>query len=299
MENILLYGITVLIWGSTWFAITYQLNVPPELSVAYRFFLASVILFAYSKWRGLNLRFTLKEQLFIAFEGLLLFSANYILVYYSELYITSGLVAVLFTIVTLMNVVFSAIFLKIPISGRVILGSLIGILGVYLIFRPEVEGVQFGDTTLLGLIFVLVSALSASLGNVVAARNQRASLPVIQTNAYGMLYGAIATFAVALVRGVPLTFEFSIPYVTSLLYLSLFGSVIAFGAYLTLLGRIGPDRSGYVAVLFPVVALLLSSRFEGLRMEAMQFVGVALVLLGNGVVLYKRQRALRIAAVTK
>lgn len=299
MENTLLYAITVLIWGSTWFAITYQLNVAPELSVAYRFFIAAALLFAYSKLRGLNLRFTLKEQLFIAFEGLLLFSANYILVYYSELYITSGLVSVLFTIVTIMNVVFSALFLRIPISTRVVVGSIIGILGVVLIFRPEVEGFQLEDSTLLGLIFVFVSALSASLGNVVAARNQRATLPVIQTNAYGMLYGAIATFVIALVRGVPLTFDFSFPYITSLLYLALFGSVIAFGAYLTLLGRIGPDRSGYVAVLFPVVALLLSSLFEGLRLEPLQFAGVALVLLGNGVVLYQRQRTLAAAAASK
>jgi len=299
MGNILLYAITVLIWGSTWFAITFQLSVAPELSVAYRFFLAAVLLFSFSKLRGLNLRFTLKEQLFVAFEGLLLFSANYILVYYSELYIASGLVSVLFTIVTIMNVVFSAIFLKIPISGRVVFGSLIGILGVYLIFQPEIEGFQLNNIALLGLAFVIVSALSASLGNVVAARNQRASLPVIQTNAYGMLYGAIATFVVALVRGVPITFDFSFPYVASLLYLSLFGSVIAFGAYLTLLGRIGPDRSGYVAVLFPVIALLLSSLFEGLQMETLQFIGVALVLLGNGVVLYQRQRSLAEAPASK
>jgi len=299
MENVLLYLITVLIWGSTWFAITYQLNVSPELSVAYRFFIASALLFAYSKFRGLNLRFSIKEQLFIAFEGLLLFSANYILVYYSELHIASGLVSVLFTVVTIMNVIFSAIFLGIPISSRVVLGSVIGILGVVLIFRPEVEGFQLADGALLGLIFVLVSALSASLGNVVAARNQRNSLPVIQTNAYGMLYGAIATFAIALVRGVPLAFDFSAPYIISLLYLALFGSVIAFGAYLTLLGRVGPDRSGYVAVLFPVVALLLSSLFESLHMDPLQFLGVALVLLGNGIVLYRRQRSLTAVAAAK
>jgi len=292
MQNTFLYILTVLIWGSTWYAITFQLEVvPPEWSVAYRFLLASLILFIYSKLRGLNLRFTLQEQLFIAMQGLLLFSVNYILVYFSELYITSGMVSVLFSSVIVFNVFFGALLLRSPVNGRVLLGSLVGIAGLALIFWPEMQGVDLQGARLLGLGLAIISALSASLGNIVSARNQRNQLPVIQTNAYGMLYGAAFTALIALARGTPLGFEVSVGYIGSLAYLALFGSVIAFGAYLTLLGRIGADRAAYVTVLFPVVALLLSAIFEGLTFEWTQLGGAALVLLGNALVVNLRQHA--------
>src|SRR3990172_2453075 len=291
MQNTFLYILTVLIWGSTWYAITFQLEVvPPEWSVAYRFLLASLILFIYSKLRGLNLRFTLREQLFIAMQGLLLFSVNYILVYFSEIYINSGMVSVLFSSVIVFNVFFGAVLLRNPVRSRVLLGSLVGIAGLALIFWPELEGFDLQGGQALGLILALVSAVSASLGNIVSARNQRNKLPVIQTNAYGMLYGAIFTSIIAIVRGVPLTFDLSAGYVGSLLYLALLGSVIAFGSYLTLLGRIGADRAAYVTVLFPVIALLLSALFENLQLDWVQFSGFALVILGNGLVVNWRQQ---------
>ena len=291
MQNTLLYLVTVFIWGSTWLAITYQLGVvPPEWSVAYRFFLAAALLFIYSKLRGLQLRFTLREQFFIALQGLLLFSANYILVYYSELYITSGMVSVLFSSIIVFNVFFGALLLRSPVRGRVLLGSLVGISGLALIFWPEMQGVDLQGTRLLGLGLALLSALSASLGNIVSARNQQNRLPVIQTNAYGMLYGAILTLVVALLRGAPLAFDGSAGYLGSLFYLALFGSVIAFGSYLTLLGRIGADRAAYVTVLFPVIALLLSALFENLQLDWVQFSGFALVILGNGLVVNWRQQ---------
>ncbi|MEX2161402.1 MAG: EamA family transporter [Anaerolineales bacterium] len=300
MQNSFLYLITVLIWGSTWLAITFQLGVvPPELSVAYRFFLAAFLLFIYSKLRGLKLRFTLREQLFIVLQGLLLFSVNYIMVYFAEIYINSGMVSVLFSSVIVFNVFFGAVFLRNPVQSRVLLGSLVGIAGLALIFWPELRGFDLQGGQALGLILALVSAVSASLGNIVSARNQRNQLPVIQTNAYGMLYGAIFTSIIAVVRGVPLAFDPSVGYVSSLLYLALFGSVIAFGSYLTLLGRIGPDRAAYVTVLFPVIALILSAVFEGLRLDWFQFAGVALVLLGNVLVVNLRQRRPAVPAAAK
>lgn len=285
MGNTLLYVITVLIWGSTWLAITFQLGVvPPELSVAYRFFLASVILFAFSKLRGLKLRFTRQEQLFMALQGLMLFSINYVMVYFAEVYVTSGLVSVLFSAVIVFNVFFGFFILRSPIRGRVLLGSLVGILGLTLIFWPEMVGLDLAGGRVLGLILGLGSAVSASIGNIVSARNQRAGLPVIQTNAYGMLYGSIFTMIFALVRGVEFSFDVSADYIGSLIYLALFGSVIAFSTYLTLLGRIGADRAAYVTVMFPLVALVLSAIFEGLQLNVWQFVGVALILLGNVIV---------------
>jgi len=133
----------------------------------------------------------------------------------------------------------------------------------------------------------------------VSARNQQNHLPVIQTNAYGMLYGAILTSIVALLRGAPLAFDGSIGYLVSLSYLALFGSVIAFGSYLTLLGRIGADRAAYVTVLFPVIALLLSALFENLQLDWVQFSGFALVILGNGLVVNWRQQGAAASAPAK
>jgi drug/metabolite transporter (DMT)-like permease len=212
-----------------------------------------------------------------------------VLVYFSEVCITSGLVSVLFSAVIIFNVLFGALFLRNPVRARVVLGSIVGILGLSLIFWPELAGLTLQGTRLLGFALGLSSAVLASLGNIVSARNQRAKLPVIQTNAYGMLYGSIFTLIFAFAHGAEFHFDLSAGYVGSLLYLALFGSVIAFGSYLTLLGRIGADRAAYVTVLFPVIALLLSAVFEGLQLNILQFAGVALVLFGNVIVVAKRR----------
>jgi len=290
MGNSLLYVITVLIWGSTWLAIKYQLGVvSPELSVAYRFFLASLLLFLYCMWKKLPLRFSARQHAFIALQGLLLFSANYILVYFAEGYVTSGLVAVIFSSIIILNVLFGAVLLGSPVRGRVVLGALVGIGGLALIFWHELAGFDLRGGPALGLTLAVISSVSASLGNIVSARNQREQIPVIQTNAYGMAYGATFTLLIALSRGVEFTFDPSPGYVISLLYLALFGSVVAFGSYLTLLGRIGADRAAYITIVFPVIALLLSALFEGLEFNPAQLLGVALVLGGNLIVLQRKK----------
>ncbi|MGH2581726.1 MAG: DMT family transporter [Anaerolineales bacterium] len=291
MPSSLLYLIATLIWGSTWLAITFQLGVvPPEMSVVYRFGLASALLFGFARLRGLPLRFTAKQHAFIALEGFLLFSLNYVLVYFAEVFVTSGLVAVVFSTATLFTVFFSAIFLRTKLHGAVVFGSLVGIIGLGIIFLPELTDFALEGSRTLGFLFALLSAISAALGNIVAARNQRNQLPVVQTVAYGMLYGTLLTLLYALISGTTLVFDTSVSYIVSLLYLAIFGSVISFVSYLTLLGRIGPDRSSYIAVIIPVIALVLSAFFEGLRFNSLQFFGVVLVIAGNILVVYRRQK---------
>ena len=289
MSNTLLYLITVIIWGSTWLVITFQLGtVPPELSVAYRFALASLILFMYIAARRLPARFSLKQHAFFALQGLFLFSLNYILVYLAESSLTSGLVAIVFSTVIVFNVVFGTLFLRNPVRLRVILGGTIGLLGLALVFWPELSTLDLSSERAVGLLLAFLATISASLGNIISARNQRSELPVVQTNAYGMAYGALIMFVLALLRGAPLTFDASSEYIFSLLYLALFGSVIAFGTYLTLLGKIGPDRAAYVTVAFPIIALALSTIFEGLTWTLLQIGGVLLVIAGNVIVLRRR-----------
>jgi len=289
MYNATLYMVTVLIWGSTWLAIKFQLGVvSPELSVAYRFGLAALILIIFSLVRRLQMRFSLRTHGYFALQGLLLFSLNYLLVYLAEGYLTSGLVAIIFSLIIVLNVLFGAIFLHNPIRVRVVIGAVLGLLGLAFVFWPELTSLSLSSQKILGMILALIATISASLGNVVSARNQRHEMPVIQSNAYGMLYGAGFMLVFALIRGIQLQFDTSPAYILSLVYLAVFGSVIAFGAYLTLLGRIGMDRAAYVTVLFPVIALLLSTFFEDLSWGAFQITGVVLILLGNAVVVTKR-----------
>lgn len=288
MNNTLLYITTVLIWGSTWLAITFQLGtVPAELSVAYRFALASLILFIYSLIRRLPLRFSWRDHRFFALQGLLLFSLNYILIYVAEIYLASGLVAIIFSIIVIFNVIFGTIFLRNPIRIRVVVGGIIGLIGLTLMFWPELSTLNLSNQRATGLILAICGTLSASMGNIVSARNQRHDLPVVQTNAFGMAYGAFVMLLLAILKGSSLTFDFSAEYVLSLLYLSLFGSVIAFGTYLTLLGKIGPDRAAYVTVTFPIIALLLSTLFEDLVWTLPQIYGVLVVIIGNVIVLLR------------
>lgn len=282
MHNSLLYLITLLIWGSTWLAIKFQLGVvAPELSAAYRFSLATTLLLVFILVRRLRLRFSLRAHLFIALQGFFLFSLNYILIYYAEQFLSSGLVAIIFSLIVLLNTFFGALFLQSKIYWQVLTGALIGIFGLTLVFWPELRTFSLTSNRALGLALALGGTISASLGNILSARNQRYSLPVVQTNMFGMAYGTIYMFLFAILRGADFRFEPTSGYILSLLYLALFGSVIAFGSYLTLLGRIGPDRAAYVTVLFPVVALTLSTLFEGMRWNLSAFVGVILILAGN------------------
>jgi drug/metabolite transporter (DMT)-like permease len=294
MQIAFLYVLTALIWGSTWLAITFQLGtVDPEISVVYRFALASGILIVYSLIRRLPMRFTLREHGFMALQGLTLFSINYVLVYVAELHLASGYVAIVFSLMVVFNVLFGAVILRSPIRSRVLIGGVIGIMGLSLVFLPTLSGLNLSGGQGLGIALALAGTIVASIGNVVSARNQRHKIPIVQANAYGMGYGALITLAIALARGSEVSFDASGEYMLSLLYLAIFGTVIAFGSYLTILGRIGADRAGYIAVLFPIVALLLSTLFEGLTWELVSILGVGLVVLGNVIAMTRRRRAVK------
>ncbi len=291
LKNLFLYTSTVLIWGSTWIGIKFQLGkVDPLLSVAYRFLLASVLLLVFSRLTGRNLRFSRREHLFMALQGMLLFSVNYWLVYLAEEHLTSGLVAVVFSTLVFMNIFVGALFLGTPVRLRVVLGATVGLIGIGLVFWPELSGFDPSDSKLLGPVLGVAGTLFASMGNIASARNQNHGLPIIQTNAFGMGYGALLMFTVATVTGVDFTFEVTTGYIGSLIFLSLFGSVFAFGGYLTLVGRIGADRAAYVSMLFPLVALLISTFFEDYRWSGFALGGVALTLAGNFLVLSRRRR---------
>jgi len=280
--NVYLYLGAVLIWGSTWLFINFQLGVvAPEVSIVYRHAAASLALFIWSVLRGLNLRFGLRAHGRFALMGLFMFSLNYIATYSAQHYIPSALNAVIFSSMMWMNVLNARLFFGMPVGPGVYFGAGLGILGLMVLFWPSLSVIDFTSRTLYGAGLSLSGALLASWGNMVSHGAQRERLPIVQSNAWGLFYGMLITAVVALARGLPFNFEYTFEYIGSLLYLTTFGSVLGFGVYLKLLGRIGPHKAGYAMVTFPVVAVLLSVAFEGLAVEWHLVTGIAMVLLGN------------------
>jgi len=239
MKNTLLYIVTVLIWGSTWLAIEFQLGeVDVSASVAYRFMISAVLMWA------------------IAFSTMLL-----------------------------MNIINTRIFFGTKIALKTIIGAIFGIFGIVALFWDDLVTSGQDSNSLLGLSLVLTAALIASLGNMTSVRNSRVNMNIFAVNAWGMLYGAVILCILVLISGAEFGFSMQPSYIASLLYLAVFGTVIAFATYYALLNNMGPEKASYVIVLFPVVAVALSSIFEGFTWTANTFIGFALVLLGNAIIL--------------
>jgi drug/metabolite transporter (DMT)-like permease len=290
MQIFLLYAAVVLIWGSTWSAIPFQLGVVAvEVSVAYRFGLAAVVLYLYAFASRRQIRLPVRAYPFVFVQGVLLFCINYFLVYYGTAYLTTGVVAVLFSSILVMNAIFERLFFGRRISARFWVAAVIGITGIGMIFWSEISGVSLGDESVYGGLLVLLSTLIASFGNMAAVVNTNKGLPVVAVNAHAMAFAAILALVIAAVLGREFDFLMQADYVASLIYLSVFGSAIAFGCYLALLRRIGASRAAYSTVLFPVVALLISTIFEGYRWTTVAFVGMLLTLAGNWLILSQRK----------
>jgi drug/metabolite transporter (DMT)-like permease len=287
-----LYALIVWCWGTSWYALHHQLGVvSPEVALVWRFLFASAAMFAWCLADGTRLVFPLREHARFALLGGLLFSTNFLLFYYGGQKVASGLLAVVFSTASIFNLLLGAALLRQRIEWRVAAGAIVGFVGIGLIYWPEIARLPpgadgaFDVTALLGLALCIGGTLSFCLGNMVSARTQRRAIPVKGASAWGMAYGAALLAILALVRGKPFIFEWSAPYVISLLYLVVVSTVIAFATYLTLLGRIGAARAGYATVLFPVLALAISSLLEGYAFTPFAAAGIALVAAGNVMVL--------------
>lgn len=278
-----LFTIPALIWGSTWYAITFQINAPvdPLFSIAYRFVLAALLLVAYCLIRGISLRFSLKQHRAIFIQALCLFGFNYWLTYMSEQYIASGLVALIFSLIIFLNMFFGRLILGTPIRKQVLVGAGFGLIGTIMIFAPDLMNYDADGQTLKGILLCLAGVTFASLGNIASAFNQKHKLPVISTNAIGMLYGGLSMFLIGIFTGKTPTFDPSMDYVLSLVYLAIFGSVIAFSFYLTLIGRIGADKAAYALVVVPVIAIAISMIYEDYQLKLIPALGIVVLLVGN------------------
>lgn len=291
MQIALLYAAVVLIWGSTWSAIPFQLGVvAAEVSVAYRFGLAACVLYLYAVASRRPLRLPARAYPFVFLQGTLLFCINYFFVYYGTAYLTSGVVAVLFSSILVMNAIFERLFFGKRIEVRFWIAALIGISGISLIFWSEIANVGLSDKSIYGGLLVLFSTLIASLGNMAAVVNTNKGLPVVAVNAHAMAFATMLALTISAALGREFNFLLRADYIVSLLYLAVFGSAVAFGCYLALLRRIGASRASYSTVLFPIVALLISTFLEGYRWTILAIVGMLLTLAGNWLILSQRKK---------
>lgn len=277
-----LYAAVVAIWGTTWFAIAFQLGpVAIELSVAYRFAIAAVLLFAFARLSGRSVAVPLPHYPMVVLMGALMFCATYLCVYYGSAYVTTGLVAVLFSLIVVANGLCERIFFGTPFDARLGAAAILGLGGMGLVFWPEIASFDLRDRAITGVLWVVASVGSAALGNMAAIVNTRRGLPVTTVNAHGMVWGAALAAGVALLLDRPLRFSTEPGYVWSLAFLAIFGSSVVFGCYLVLLKRIGSARAAYTSVLYPVVALAVSTLFEGYRWTPPALAGVLLIGAGN------------------
>jgi len=289
--DLLAIGVTAVIWGTTWFAITLQLGVvDPIVSLVYRFGLSSALLFAWWVLRGERLALTAAQHRAVAGLGLFTFAIDYALTYWAEALVVSAVVAVLFASLAFVNlVVFRLLFgLREPRSAWI--ATALGASGVALISWGELAEARLDGRALVGLSLAFAAVLAAAFGNVFARHAEAAAAPLGVSTAWSMAYGTALLALFALVTGRPWAFDGRAPYVLSLLYLAVMGSVVAFLLYFTVARSRGYGTAGYILALTPLLAMAMSARFEGKSWSVMGFGGVTLVLVGQWLLLRTRPR---------
>ena len=291
MNNFILFGITLFCWSPTWYVIKFQLGyVDPLVSVFYRFFAASIIIFIYLLIKKKNLKFSLNYHLWFLFFGICLYSLNYVFFYLSNTYLISAFPAIVFSTVVIMNILGEAFYFKKKPSLKTLTGATIGMIGIAIIFNNEIFNFSLSNGTHIGLLLALLGTFFASTGNMVHQRNLNNNFPLIETIAYSMFYGSLATLFIIQIKGTELLFEYTFSYIASLAYLSIVGSIFAFIFYLKLLERVGAGRAGYVGVIMPVLALLISTVFENLEWQIDLIMGFPIMIIGAVLVINQKVR---------
>jgi drug/metabolite transporter (DMT)-like permease len=294
MNNFILFGITLFCWSPTWYVIKFQLGyVDPLVSVFYRFLAASIMIFIYLIIKNKKLRFSLNHHIWFLFFGICLYSLNYVFFYLSNTYLISAFPAVVFSTVVIMNILGEAFYFKKKPSLKTLIGATIGMIGIIIIFNDEIFNFSLSNGVHVGLSLALLGTFSASTGNMIYQRNLNNNFPLIQTLAYAMLYGSLVTLLITQLKGTKLLFEYSFSYIASLTYLSIVGSICAFIFYLKLLEKVGAGRAGYVGVVMPVLALLISTIFEGLMWQIDLIIGLPILMIGAVLVINQKIRSVK------
>ena len=289
MNNLILFTATLFCWSPTWYLIKFQLGyVDPLVSVFYRFVSASLIIFVYLIIKRKSLKFSFNRHIWFLFFGTCLYSVNYVFFYTSNTYLVSAFPAIVFSTVVIMNILGEWFYFKKKPTTNTLIGATIGMIGIIIIFNEEIFNFSLNNGTHIGLFLALLGTFCASTGNMVHQRNLNNNFPLIQTIAFAMLYGSLITLLITQLNNTELLFELTFRYIASLAYLSVFGSIFAFIFYLKLLEKVGPGRAGYVGVVMPVIALLISTIFENLKWQIDLIIGLPILLVGAVLVINQK-----------
>ncbi|HDZ1841021.1 EamA family transporter [Acinetobacter baumannii] len=280
--NILLYVAVVLIWGTTWIGIAVQSHyATPVVAILWRFAISALLLWVVLLFSGKLQRIALKDHLFCMLQGLCVFGLNFICFYTAVKYVNSGLESVIFSMAVFFNAINALIFFKQKPSPNFAPAALLGLSGIVLLFWHDLINSQFNAQLLMGIGLCAIGTYGFSLGNMISVRHQKRGLNIFSTNCYAMTYGALVMLILALFTGQDLMPPMNFPFLSSVLYLAVFGTVIGFSAYFSLVGRIGAAKAAYSTLLFPLVALTVSTFFEGYEWTLNAVFGILLILLGN------------------
>ena len=295
LRVIIPFVLTGTIWGSTWLVITGQIDgVPAAWSVFYRFLLATPALFLVAFLMKRRLKLTGPEHRLAVLVGIFQFSGNFLFVYHAELYVTSGIVAMMFGLLMVPNALFGRLFLGEQTQGQFWVGSVIAIAGVSLLlvheWRANPDAGVIGGNVLLGIALAALGILAASVANVIQANPTGRAVPMVSLLAWAMLYGTIFDFGFALLTAGPPPFPTNSQYWMGIVYLALIGSVVTFPLHYNLVREIGAGRTAYNSILTISVAMLLSTLFEGYQWTVLTIGGMVLAVIGMIIALRSRQR---------
>ena len=284
-SNIVLFLGALLFWSATWSIIgltQVNIDLDPTISVFIRFILAGLIILAYVILTNRKLIFSLKEHLYFFILGIFLYSGNYIFFYHSNVYLPSNIPATVFCLLTIFNILGEKFIFKKPITSMTLSGALLGISGIGIIFYQDFVNFNLNSGTTLGLMFALFATLSASAGNLIAIYNKRNyNIPLLQNVAFAMIYGALVALIVSFIKGA----EFYIPisnfsYLLGLAYLIIFGSIISFLCYIRFIENTSASTGGYIGVIMPILALIISMIFEDVKPDIFFLTGLPVALIG-------------------
>lgn len=279
-----------LVWGSTWLVIKDQISaVPPAWSVVWRFMLAAIAMVGFALLRGERLKLTGREQAVAIAMGVFQFSVNFQLIYQSEHYLTSGLVAVVFALMIVPNAVLARLVLWAALTGRFLAGSAIALAGIGLLMLHEYRIAPPNSGVTTGVLLVTGAILSVSVGNLLQATQTARGVPVVSLMAWGMIWGIAASSAYAIFTiGAPVL-DPRPAYLAGIAYLGLVGSALTFPLYSQLIREWGPGPAAYNGVAVPVVAMILSTLFEGYQWSLLAGAGALLAMAGLLVALSGRK----------
>jgi drug/metabolite transporter (DMT)-like permease len=279
----MLYAGVVFSWSFSWYALILQLGVvAPEVSLIWRYLLASTMMFIWVVLSKRPIKFPIKTHGIFIILGLCMFSANFYCFYQAGSYLVSGFLSVMFSLASIVNLGLGVLFFRQFPSMRMVFGAMLGVVGVALMFSSQILETGIHGDAVKGLVWCVAGVLFFCTGNQVATKLQGQNVPMRSMTAWGMVYGTLISLCFTLsYSGAEIKLEWSSRYIVSLLYLAAISSVMAFACYLELLSRIGAGRAAYATVLFPIAALIVSTIMEDYHWQFNAILGVMLALLGN------------------